>query len=69
MDTIKLAVRTREETGNGPSRRFRAAGQVPAVAYGKGHEATPIVIAIDDLRAALAHVLPPSVDTCTELMP
>ncbi|HEY5529160.1 MAG TPA: 50S ribosomal protein L25 [Thermoleophilia bacterium] len=55
MDTIKLAVRTREETGNGPSRRFRAAGQVPAVAYGKGHEATPIVIAIDDLRAALAH--------------
>ena len=55
MDTIKLAVRTREETGNGPSRRFRAAGQIPAVAYGKGHEATPIVIDLEDFRAAFAH--------------
>ncbi len=55
MDTIKLAVRTREETGNGPSRRYRAAGQVPAVVYGKGHEATPLLIALDDFRTAFAH--------------
>jgi large subunit ribosomal protein L25 len=55
MDTIKLAVRTREETGNGPSRRFRAAGQVPAVAYGRGHAAMPLVIDLEDFKVAFAH--------------
>ncbi len=36
MDTIKLAVREREETGNGPARRLRAEGRIPGVTYGKG---------------------------------
>jgi large subunit ribosomal protein L25 len=55
MDTIKLAVREREETGNGPARRLRAEGRIPGVTYAKGTSATAISIGLDDLRAALAH--------------
>jgi large subunit ribosomal protein L25 len=55
MDTIKLAVREREETGNGPARRLRADGRIPGVTYGKGSAATAISIDLEDLRAALAH--------------
>jgi len=55
MDTIKLAVREREETGNGPARRLRAEGRIPGVTYGKGATATAISIDLDDLRAALTH--------------
>ena len=42
MDSIKLSVHERQETGNGPARRLRAKGMVPAVAYAKGKEATPL---------------------------
>ncbi|NLO26681.1 MAG: 50S ribosomal protein L25 [Actinobacteria bacterium] len=55
MDTIKLLVHEREETGNGPARRLRAKGTVPGVTYGKGKAATPVSIDLADLRAALAH--------------
>ncbi len=55
MDTIKLAVHEREETGNGPARRLRAEGRVPGVAYGKGAQATAISIDLEELRTALAH--------------
>ncbi len=41
MDTIKLSVNEREETGNGPARRLRAQGRIPAVTYGKGKEPPP----------------------------
>jgi large subunit ribosomal protein L25 len=55
MDAVKLDVRLREETGDGPSRRLRAGGEIPGVAYGKGREATPIAIEVEALRAALKH--------------
>lgn len=55
METIKLAVHEREETGNGPARRLRAQGRVPAITYAKGMVATPISVGLDDLRAALSH--------------
>ncbi|MBN1629847.1 MAG: 50S ribosomal protein L25 [Thermoleophilia bacterium] len=55
MDTIKLSVHEREETGNGPARRLRAKGLVPAITYAKGKEATSISIVLDELRAAVAH--------------
>jgi large subunit ribosomal protein L25 len=55
MDTIKLSVHEREETGDGPARRLRAQGRVPGVAYGKGKVATPISIDLDELKAAMAH--------------
>jgi large subunit ribosomal protein L25 len=52
MDTIKLNVIDRTETGNGPARRLRVAGRVPAVVYGKG-ESTAISIATDEFREAM----------------
>ena len=38
MDTVKLSIEEREQTGNGPARRLRAAGRLPGVVYGKGTE-------------------------------
>lgn len=55
MDTIKLSVHEREETGNGPARRLRAKGLVPATSYAKGKEATSISIELEELKAAMAH--------------
>ncbi len=55
MDTIKLPVQERVESGNGPSRRLRASGRIPGVVYGKGSSATPISIALEDFKAALTH--------------
>lgn len=55
MDTVKLGVQERKEIGNGPSRRLRAAGLIPGVVYGKDSTPTPVSVALDDLRAALAH--------------
>lgn len=36
MDTVKLVVHKREETGKGIARRLRRAGKLPAVVYGRG---------------------------------
>jgi len=55
MDTIKLSVYERDETGNGPARRLRAQGRIPAVTYSKGKAATAISINQDELKAAMAH--------------
>lgn len=55
MDTIKLLVHERQETGNGPARRLRAEGMVPAVSYGQGKPATSLSIDLDTLKGALAH--------------
>jgi large subunit ribosomal protein L25 len=55
MDTIRLSVQDREETGNGPARRLRAGGLVPAVSYAKGKAATSISIQLEDLKAAMSH--------------
>ncbi len=54
MDSIRLAVYERQETGNGPARRLRAQGMVPAVSYAKGKDATSIALKVDDLKAAMA---------------
>lgn len=55
MDTIKLEVRERAETGDGPSRRLRAEGRIPGIVYGKGTVATPISISLEDLKEAMTH--------------
>jgi large subunit ribosomal protein L25 len=54
MDTIKLNVLERTEMGNGPSRRLRVAGQIPAVIYGKS-EASPVSIDLEEFRIAVKH--------------
>jgi large subunit ribosomal protein L25 len=55
MDTIKLSVNEREETGNGPARRLRAQGRIPAVTYGKEKGATAISVDLEELKAATGH--------------
>lgn len=53
MAEIKLHATTGRALGNGPSRRIRAEGKVPAVVYGL--DADPVAITVDwrPLRAAL----------------
>jgi large subunit ribosomal protein L25 len=55
MDSIKLSVHERHETGNGPARRLRTQGLVPAVSYAKGKGSTPIVLSVEELKAAMTH--------------
>lgn len=53
MAEIKLQATTGRALGNGPSRRLRAEGKIPAVVYGL--DADPVAISVDwrPLRAAL----------------
>jgi len=55
MDTIKLSVCERAETGDGPARRLRAQGRIPGVAYGKGKASTAISVDLEELKAAMTH--------------
>ncbi len=56
MSRSNLSVTKRTETGNGPNRRLRAAGTVPAVVYSKGKQ--PIAVAADP-KAVVAHLKGP----------
>lgn len=44
MQVTKITATTRTETGKGPNRRLRAAGKLPAVAYGAGSETRSLVV-------------------------
>jgi large subunit ribosomal protein L25 len=55
METIKLSVHEREETGNGPARRLRAQGLIPGISYGKDKTPTSVAVNLEDLRAVWAH--------------
>jgi large subunit ribosomal protein L25 len=55
METIKLSVYEREERGNGPARRLRAKGLIPAVTYGKGKTPQSIALDVEDLKVAMTH--------------
>jgi large subunit ribosomal protein L25 len=46
MNRITVAVDQREETGKGPARRLRAAGQIPAIFYGR--KTDPIRLALNE---------------------
>ena len=54
METVKLAVETRDHSGKGPAKRLRARGRVPGVVYGKG-ESFPISFDAAALRHVLVH--------------
>jgi large subunit ribosomal protein L25 len=56
MSRSNLSVTKRTETGNGPNRRLRAAGTVPAVVYSKGKP--PVAVAADP-KAVVAHLKGP----------
>lgn len=53
MAEIKLHATTGRALGNGPSRRLRAEGKVPAVVYGLDGEPVPVTVDWRPLRAAL----------------
>ncbi len=53
MDTVKLQVKEREQTGDGPARRLRAEGRLPGVVYGKGTQSKPISVDLEELRSAI----------------
>lgn len=55
MDTVKLSIEEREQTGNGPARRLRAEGRLPGVLYGKGTESKAISVGLEELKVAVRH--------------
>jgi large subunit ribosomal protein L25 len=53
LELIDLKTEKRTSTGNGPARRLRRAGQVPAVYYGPGAEPVLLSVNKNDLEAVL----------------
>jgi large subunit ribosomal protein L25 len=53
LKQIELSATVREMRGNGPARRLRRAGQVPAVLYGPGVETKQLAVSIRDLEQAV----------------
>jgi large subunit ribosomal protein L25 len=53
LDFIELKALTRTETGNGPARRLRMAGQIPAVFYGPGTAPVLLSVNTNDFDQAL----------------
>src|SRR5689334_20709423 len=54
MEIMKLSAARRDQSGKGPSNRLRRAGQIPAIAYGRGLTATSIAVSPKDLLQVLA---------------
>jgi large subunit ribosomal protein L25 len=54
MTTNTLAASLRPIAGKGPARRLRAAGKIPAVAYGGDMPATPLAVSPKDLTKILS---------------
>ena len=50
---IKLKAETRTESGKGPARRMREAGEIPAILYGSGSEPRAIKVKKEDLGEIL----------------
>ncbi len=53
MADITLHAELRTETGSRPAGRLRAAGKLPAIAYGKGHETVNLMLNHHDVSKAL----------------
>jgi large subunit ribosomal protein L25 len=53
MERVQLNARLRESVGKNTVRRLRREGQVPAVVYGRGIDALPVVVDGKALRGAL----------------
>ncbi len=53
MDLIELKTTKRTATGNGPARRLRRTGQIPAVYYGPNTEPVSLSVNKNDLELAL----------------
>lgn len=53
MELIELKSTVRTERGNGPARRLRSEGKIPAVLYGPKTEAVALTVSVKDLELAL----------------
>ncbi len=53
MNKVTLNARQRVETGKGPARRLRAAGQAPAIFYGKKTEPMNLAVQIHEFHKAV----------------
>ena len=53
MELIELKTNIRTTTGNGPARRLRQKGQIPAVLYGPGIESVLLSVNITDIEMVL----------------
>ena len=53
MELIELKTNIRTTTGNGPARRLRQKGQIPAVLYGPGIESVLLSVNISDIDMIL----------------
>jgi large subunit ribosomal protein L25 len=53
LELIELKTNIRTTTGNGPARRLRQKGQIPAVLYGPGTESVPLSVNISDIDRVL----------------
>jgi len=53
LELIELKTNIRTTTGNGPARRLRQKGQIPAVLYGPGTESVPLSVNISDIDRIL----------------
>ncbi|RZB33919.1 MAG: large subunit ribosomal protein L25 [Desulfobacteraceae bacterium Eth-SRB2] len=53
MELIELKTNIRTTTGNGPARRLRQKGQIPAVLYGPGTESVLLSVNISDIDMVL----------------
>ncbi|MGD2029378.1 MAG: 50S ribosomal protein L25/general stress protein Ctc [Desulfobacterales bacterium] len=53
MELIELNTNIRTTTGNGPARRLRQAGQIPAVLYGPETESVLLSVNISDIERVL----------------
>src|SRR5688572_4167898 len=51
--SFELEAQVRQDKGKGASRRLRRAEQVPAILYGAGKEATPLLLNHNKVLAAL----------------
>lgn len=53
MERVQLSARRRDAVGKNTARKLRRTGQVPAVVYGRGMNALPVVVDGKALRGAL----------------
>ncbi len=53
MERVTLDAKRREDTGTGAVKKLRRLGQIPAIVYGRGLEATPLTVDAKTLRGAL----------------
>jgi len=53
MAIVALSSARRSGTGKGDARKLRASGRIPAVFYGRGESAIPLIVDMKDLKGAL----------------